>query len=198
MKRKLKRWVKVTLIIILLAILIIIFIIKTNSKEVIKREYISDRYEKKIYTSEEYQLQNELDYYLEQKKIEEQRKLLESRKTYETRLTSYYVGDNTETSITTGSGLDINDFQVNDKGWYTYNGKLVLATATNYLLNYGFNLADNVKTYKYYDELVLNIDGIDYQAIVLDSCGKSMTTGIIDLFVTNKESIKDTKIIVKE
>ena len=43
-----------------------------------------------------------------------------------------------------------------------------------------------------------NIDGIDYQAIVLDSCGSSMKTGRIDLFVSNKESVKDTKIIVKE
>lgn len=119
-------------------------------------------------------------------------------KTYETRLTSYYLGDNTETTTKTGSGLDIYDFEVNNNGWYTYQGKLVVATATNYLIKYGFVLGENIKTYKYYDELVLNIDGIDYQAIVLDSCGSSMKTGRIDLFVSNKESVKDTKIIVKE
>lgn len=157
-----------------------------------------------IYTNENYQLQNEIDNYLEQKRIEEIKrkeeeiKRLNSMKTYETRLTSYYLGDNTETTTKTGSGLDIYDFEVNNNGWYTYQGKLVVATATNYLIKYGFVLGENIKTYKYYDELVLNIDGIDYQAIVLDSCGSSMKTGRIDLFVSNKESVKDTKIIVKE
>ena len=117
---------------------------------------------------------------------------------YETRMTSYYSNDGYETGVCTGSGLCINDFQVNDKGWYTYQGKLVIATATTYLLKYGFSLADGVHTYRYYDELTLNIDGVDYQAIVLDSCGSSMKNGRIDLFVSNSNSVKDTQIIVKE
>lgn len=113
---------------------------------------------------------------------------------YTTRMTSYYPG---ESGDTTGSGLGINDFQINDNGWFTYNGKLVVATATEYLLKYGFNLADGVHTYKYYDEIVLNIDGIDYQAIVLDSCGSSMTTDRVDLFVSGAEYVKDTMIEVR-
>ena len=114
---------------------------------------------------------------------------------YETRLTSYYP---TRASASTGCGLDFRNFDVNENGWFTYDGRLVVATATDYLLNYGWKLADGVRTYKYYQELILNIDGVDYLAVVLDSCGLCMTTGRIDLFVVNKSAIKDTMIIVKE
>lgn len=114
---------------------------------------------------------------------------------YETRLTSYYPR---RPIRPTGCGLGIEDFGVNDKGWYTYNGQLVVATATNYLLNYGWRYADNVRLYNYYDNLILNIDGVDYEAIVLDSCGICMTTGRVDLFVVDQNSIIDTFIIVKE
>lgn len=116
---------------------------------------------------------------------------------YTTRMTSYYSGE-AGSGECTGSGLCINDFQVNDKGWYTYQGKLVVATATPYLLKYGFTLYDGVHTYRYGDEITLNIDGVDYQAVVRDSCGNCMRTGRIDLFVSNANSVKDTQIIVKE
>lgn len=114
---------------------------------------------------------------------------------YETRMTSYYP---TRANRVTGCGLEFNKFDVNENGWFTYDGRLVIATATNYLLNYGWKLADGVRTYKYYQELILNIDGVDYLAVVLDSCGLCMQTGRIDLFVMDKNSIKDTMIIVKE
>ena len=116
---------------------------------------------------------------------------------YTTRMTSYYSGE-AGSGECTGSGLCTSDFEVNDKGWYTYQGKLVVATATPYLLKYGFNLADGVHTYRYGDEITLNIDGIDYQAVVRDSCGNCMKTGRIDLFVSNANSVKDTMIEVKE
>ena len=109
---------------------------------------------------------------------------------YETRLT--------RANAVTGCGLEFTYFDVNENGWFTYDGRLVIATATNYLLNYGWKLADGVRTYKYYQELILNIDGVDYLAVVLDSCGLCMQTGRIDLFVMDKNSIKDTMIIVKE
>lgn len=116
---------------------------------------------------------------------------------YETRLTSFYPRGNV-VSTTTGSGLDVRDFEVNEYGWYTYDGKLVIATATDYLLNYGWKLNEGVRLYTYYDVLILNIDGTDYEAIVLDSCGICMTTGRIDLFVTDRNAVIDTFIIVKE
>ena len=114
---------------------------------------------------------------------------------YETRLTSYYPR---KPIRPTGCGLGIEDFGVNEKGWYTYNGKLVVATATNYLLNYGWRYSNDVRLYNYYDVLILNINGVDYEAIVLDSCGICMTTGRIDLFVTDRDAVIDTFIIVKE
>lgn len=114
---------------------------------------------------------------------------------YETRLTSYYPR---KPIRPTGCGLGIEDFGVNEYGWYTYKGKLVVATATNYLLNYGWRYSDDVRLYNYYDVLILNIDGTDYEAIVLDSCGICMTTGRVDLFVVNKDAVIDTQITVKE
>lgn len=116
---------------------------------------------------------------------------------YQTRLTSFYPRGNV-VSTTTGSGLDVRDFEVNEYGWYTYEGKLVIATATDYLLNYGWKLNEGVRLYTYYDVLILEIDGVDYEAIVLDSCGICMTRGYIDLFVVNESAVIDTYIRVKE
>ena len=116
---------------------------------------------------------------------------------YETRLTSFYPRGNV-VSTTTGSGLGVRDFELNEYGWYTYDGKLVIATATDYLLNYGWKLNEGVRLYTYYDVLILEINGVEYEAIVLDSCGICMTRGYIDLFVANADAVIDTFIIVKE
>lgn len=113
---------------------------------------------------------------------------------YTTRMTSYYPA---ESSDCTGSGKCSWDFTVNDKGWYTYNGKLVVATATTYLANQGWYVAPGVHLYEYWEELVLTIDGIEYDAIILDSCGSSMRTDRVDLFVSNANSVKDTMINVR-
>lgn len=115
---------------------------------------------------------------------------------YETRMTSYYPGDDCKSGTVTGSGKSIKDFEVNEYGWYTYNGKLVVATATKYLLNYGFTLSEGVHTYKYWEEITIEIDGVRYEAIVLDSCGHAMHSDRIDLFVSNSKSVKDTTIKV--
>ena len=116
---------------------------------------------------------------------------------YTTRMTSYWADDGYGTGNCTGSGLCSWDFEVNDKGWYTYDGKLVVATATTYLANQGWYLADGVHTYKYGDEITLTIDGVDYQAVVRDSCGNCMKTDRVDLFVSNGASARDVMIEVK-
>lgn len=117
--------------------------------------------------------------------------------TYTTRMTSYWANDGYGTGECTGSGLCSWNFQVNDKGWYTYQGKLVVATATVYLANQGWFVSDGVHLYKYWEELVLTIDGVEYEAIILDSCGSSMRTDRVDLFVSNASSVKDTMIEVR-
>ncbi len=114
---------------------------------------------------------------------------------YTTRMTSYYPEEGEKQ---TGSGLEPKDFEVNEHGWFTYQGKLVVATATTYLANQGWRVADGVHLRKYYDEITLNIDGVDYRAIVLDSCGSSMQTDRVDLYVSNSQYVKDTMIEVKE
>ena len=154
--------------------------------------------------NKEYQSKNkitikaDMEYFkkLEEQKQEEIRKQqeIERQSSYTTRMTSYYPeeGENR-----TGSGLTPANFGINEHGWYTYQGKLVVATATTYLANQGWNTGD-VHLRKYYDELTLNIDGTDYEAIVLDSCGNCMTTDRIDLYVSSANSVKDTMIEVKE
>lgn len=117
--------------------------------------------------------------------------------TYETRMTSFWADDGSGTGECTGSGLCSWDFGVDEHGWYTYNGKLVVATATTYLANQGWSVADGVHLYKYYEELVLTIDGVEYDAIILDSCGSSMKTDRVDLFVSGGWAVKDTMIQVR-
>lgn len=115
------------------------------------------------------------------------------------RLTSFYSNDGYGTGSCTGSGLCEKDFQVNERGWYTYNGYLVLAGATEELLRSGYSVkGGNVRQegkhyFRYYDVITLTIDGISYQGIILDSCGASMWYGEtrLDLFVSNKASAID-------
>lgn len=116
------------------------------------------------------------------------------------RLTSYYTEDGYGTTSCTGSGKCTNDFQVNDKGWYTYNGKLVVAAATYECLNSSYGACGKWNTpvagrkyFRYYEEIQVVIDGITYDAIVLDSCGASMylDEDRIDLFVSNSSSAID-------
>lgn len=110
-------------------------------------------------------------------------------KTSSYRLTSYYPA---ETSNHTGSGLETKDFQVNEKGWYTYQGKLVLAGATVYLKSrYGEKIGKHY--FRYYDNVLVEIDGIQYDGIILDSCGACsyVQENRLDLFVRDKDSVID-------
>ena len=110
---------------------------------------------------------------------------------YTTRMTSYWANDGYGTGDTTSSGLKTSDFQINENGWYTYQNKLVIATASTRL---GYT---EMRTYNLYDEVTLNIDGVDYDAIVLDRCGACQKHNRIDLFVSNGASARDVMIEVK-
>lgn len=115
--------------------------------------------------------------------------------TYTTRMTSFYTDDECNTGSVTASGLTTNDFSINSNGWYTYQGKLVVATAS-YRLK-GWTMTDQAHPYNLYDELVIIIDGIKYDAIVLDVCGYCMWYNRIDLFVSNRESAIDKYVEVE-
>ena len=80
---------------------------------------------------------------------------------YDYRLTSFYAEDGYGTGACTGSGLCTKDFTTNDKGWYTYKGKLVLAGATNLCLRLKSGVCGNWNTpregriyFDYYDEVL--------------------------------------------
>lgn len=123
--------------------------------------------------------------YIEEKEIIQQESIQDK---YVSRLTSYYTDDKCNTGVVTASGLSIYDFNVNNNGWYTYEDKLVIATASTRLGS------TEMKTYNLYDELILEINGIRYDGIVLDVCGACMWDNRIDLFVSGKESVIDTNI----
>jgi len=117
---------------------------------------------------------------------------------FSVRLTSYYTGDDTGSTKYTGSGISTDRFKTNDKGWYTYNGKVVLAAATKECLNSSkgacgqYNYSDKVEHYfSYFDELTITVDNQDYQAVVLDSCGACMRDSRVDMFVKDKDSVVD-------
>lgn len=96
------------------------------------------------------------------------------------RLTYYYPNDDTGSTETTASGLDIDDFQLNTNGWYTYNDKVVIAAAINRctLSNQGIcgnynQLPENFNQFNIYDEVTIAIEDVEYPAIILDICGAS-------------------------
>lgn len=115
---------------------------------------------------------------------------IKKRETYTTRMTSFWPGDECNTSTITASGKSTINFQVNNKGWYTWNGKIVVATANTRLGK------TNQKVYKLYDEFDIEIDGQIYRAVVLDVCGACMRDNRIDLFTSNAASAKDTKVSI--
>ena len=123
----------------------------------------------------------------EKKKAEEEKKKKEAeakkkaeaqkQRSFTTRLTSYWVNDECKSKDMTASGLYSKHFKLNDKGWYTYKGMLVVATASTRLGK------TNMKTFKLYDQFTLVIKGKSYKAIVLDVCGYCMKYNRVDLYV---------------
>ncbi len=109
---------------------------------------------------------------------------------YKYRLTSYYPNDDYGSGHCTGSGLCTDKFEITEQGWYTYNGKLVLAAATPYLQN-KFGYKENKLYFKYYEELNVTIDGQTYRGVILDTCGACYKNEIIDLYVKDKASVTD-------
>lgn len=96
------------------------------------------------------------------------------------RLTHYYTNDPYNSGTCTASGLCVNKFEINSKGWYTYKGKLVVANGVEYPL---------------WTELTLVIDNVEYKAIVLDKCGYCKKERRIDLFVSGKKFGIDRQVI---
>lgn len=134
-----------------------------------------------------------------------------SVKTTGYKITSYHPGDDYGSGTKTGSGFSIDDFdtmKIGDKTVYTYEGKIVVAAATEELLNTKYDVrgAKESQPDKYYfrygETLQIKFDGNTYDAIVLDSCGASMWNGQyrIDIFVPSEQDIinnSDAEIILE-
>lgn len=119
----------------------------------------------------------------------------------EVRFTSHHIGDYSGSGDTTASGLTVDDFEVNAEGWYTYNGKVVLASAT-----YGcmmattgacgqyMELPDGYSIHELFDEVVIYLNGTSYTGIILDACGASFWDEPLqryDIFVVSKDHMTD-------
>ena len=83
--------------------------------------------------------------------------------------TNYYQNDSTGSGDITASGKKIKDFEINEDGFYTYEGKVVVATANTTRLKR--NLYKGYKSHELYDELTFELNGKRYKGIVLDVCG---------------------------
>lgn len=99
--------------------------------------------------------------------------------------TNYYTSDGSSGNKT-ASGLTTNDFSINEDGFYTYQDKVVLATAHN-TLNY--ELYEDYKTHELYETLTFKLGDKTYQGIVLDKCGACMGVSHedvqrVDIFTT--------------
>lgn len=118
------------------------------------------------------------------------------------RFTSFWPGDSTGSGNRTASGLSAYDFEINDQGWYLYDGKVVVATATEECLesNSGAcrkysQLPEGYQLHRLLDELTLIINGQEYPAIVLDHCGASFwdeANQRYDVFVVDEDHVLDT------
>lgn len=111
--------------------------------------------------------------------------------------TSFWTGDSMKSGAITHSGLRISDFSINRNGWYTYKGMVVVATATNQCLESTSGACgrymERKDTHHYFDlfdTLTIIINGKEYDAIVLDSCGACFWDEAhqrIDIFVASKQ-----------
>lgn len=83
--------------------------------------------------------------------------------------TNYHLGDGSS-GTTTASGLQIKDFEVNEDDMYTYDGKVVVATANMTRLPRG--IVEGYKSHELYEEFTIRLNGNEYIGVVLDVCGK--------------------------
>ena len=111
--------------------------------------------------------------------------------------TNYYTGDSTGSGTRTGSGMLISKFKPNEKGWLTYDGFVVVATATKECMKSTSGACSKYKElpegfhiFEYWDVLRLEIEGVFYDAVVLDSCGACFWEGDlqrVDILISGKQ-----------
>ena len=170
-------------------IIMILASILATRKCIKEQQAINKSVSVSVFTSMPYKINVPIK--LEEEVPEKEVEVIEEPTTYTTRMTSFYSGDEYNTGSITASGLGENDFGINENGWYTYQGKLVIATASTRL---GYT---DMRTYNLYDDINVIIDGIRYEGIVLDVCGACMWDNRIDLFVSEGQYAVDKYVEVE-
>lgn len=143
---------------------------------------------------------------IEEPIIEEEPIIIVTEPLHEVRATYYYPGDPTGSGEWVGTGYHISRFETNERGWFTYNNRVVLAAATNECLHSQHgpcrdwnDPSSNITYYNYGDLVTFYIDDQIYEGIILDTCGTSMMGhNKIDIFVSNNSSGYDGPIFLKE
>jgi len=158
---RLKRLVKYSLIAILTVGLITHYIWYTNDLSVRRSEYT--------------ELFNPI---IEEKEIDDSGRSINDMylkwyRSVDVYFTNYHLGDGSS-GTTTASGLQIKDFEVNDDGMYTYDGKVVVATANMTRLPRG--IAEGYRSHELYEEFTIRLNGKEYTGVVLDICGSCFYT----------------------
>jgi len=131
-KYKLKKWFKVLMLVLITTALYQPLETGDISKTIVKKQELSKQ-KKEVVMKENVQ-EEPIQEEIVEEPIEEKQEETQQDSSYTTRMTSYYPNDSYGTGSITGSGLGPNDFQINENGWYTYQDKLVVATATEYIL----------------------------------------------------------------
>lgn len=106
--------------------------------------------------------------------------------------TNYHYGDGSS-GDTTASGLQIKDFDVNEEGIYTYDGKVVVATAN--MTRFPRGIAEGYRSHELYEEFVIRLNDKEYPAIVLDVCGACY--GMFDEFLQRYDIFATKNVIGK-
>lgn len=106
--------------------------------------------------------------------------------------TNYHYGDGSS-GDTTASGLQIKDFEVNDEGMYTYDGKVVIATAN--MIRFPRGIVEGYNSHELFEEFTIRLNDKEYPAIVLDVCGACY--GMFDEFLQRYDIFATKNVVGK-
>ena len=92
--------------------------------------------------------------------------------------TNFFPKDSTGSTHRTGSGKSTKDFKLNKQGWCTYDGFVVVGTATYECIRSNddgckkyTSVPEGIALFNYWDTFRFEYGGVYYDAVVLDSCG---------------------------
>lgn len=102
---------------------------------------------------------------------------------------NYSIDDESGVNESGALGIGIKDFNVNDEGWYEYQGKVALACA----MERRGDVREGYRHWEPLEELAFNFEGKDHQGICVDTGlamlgWKNETEQRIDIWVTDQSA----------